>query len=223
MILKTRRSKWCAGALVAVGLGALAGVAAAAPALTRASGRQRIQRVQKGKVSDALHVYWASPLSERDVLITPYLEHTEVDSQFEVIDQRGYVGRARVHHVEMIQGGCPNVHFWNGTASIEGAGHDQPQSQPSMVALPLSKRDLSHARVLLPEEMRNVPRFDQRKFPDVGVDLDGNGIADVVRYYYDCPPPKDASYSYGYCMDVLAREKGDTWKLLETVVVPECY
>ncbi len=222
MILKTSRVKWTAGALVVVGMGVLAGAAAAAPTFQMLGGRQRIQRVQKGKLAESLHVYWASPLSQSEVLITPYLEHTEVDSQFEVIDQHGYVGRARVHHVEMIQGGCPNVHFWNGTATIDGS-HDQQQTQTVMVALPVSKRDLSRARVLLPEDLRNVPRFDQRKFPDVGLDLDGNGVADLVRYYYDCPPPAGASYSYGYCMDVLAREKGDVWKLLETVVVPECY
>jgi hypothetical protein len=212
--------RWAA-ALVVVGLGGLLGasarVAAAAPL-----GRQQLLHVQKGRAAASLHVYWASPLSDHEVLVTPYLEHTSVDTQFEIIDQRGYVGRARVHHVEMIQGGCPSVHFWNGTATVEG-NHDTPQSQPVMVALPVSKRDLSHARVLLPEDLHNVPRFDQRKFPDVGLDLDGNGVADVVRYYYDCPPPPGASYSYGYCMDVLAREKGDAWSLLETVVVPECY
>ena len=221
MMLKISRRNGWALALGIVSLGALTGAAAASPGLGLA-GTQRLLRVQKGKAGESLHVYWASPLSEREVLITPYLQHTEVDSQFEIIDQRGYVGRARVHHVEMIQGGCPSVHFWNGTATVDG-NHDAPQSQPVMVALPVSRRDLSHARVLLPEDLRNVPRFDQRKFPDIGLDLDGNGVADVVRYYYDCPPPAGASYSYGYCMDVLARDKGDAWKLLETVVVPECY
>ena len=201
-----------------------AGAAAAAPPMLRAGVRERIARVQKGKISDAMHVYWASPLSPSEVLVTPYLERTEVDSQFEIIDQRGYVGRARVHRVEVIQGGCPDVRFWNGTARVDARQQDQ-QAQTVMVALPLSRRDLSRARVMLPEELRDVPRFETRKFADVGLDLDGNGSADLVRYYYDCPPPKGAgtAYSYGYCMDVLARDKAQTWKLLETVVVPECY
>jgi hypothetical protein len=221
MKLKISRPCWRVLALALVGVGALAGVAVAAPPFARIGG-QRLLHVQKGKASAALHVYWASPLSDNEVSITPYLEHTEVDAQFEIIDQRGYVGRAHVHHVERIQGGCPSVHFWNGTATVEG-NHDAPHTQPVMVALPVSHLDVSRARVLLPEELRDLPSFDQRKVPDLGLDLDGNGVADVVRYYYECPPPQGASYSYGYCMDVVARERGATWKLVETVVVPECY
>src|SRR4051812_1346085 len=121
MLKSSRRGGW-ALALGVVSLGAISGGAPPPPRLGL-PGSPRLLRVQKGKAAESLHVYWASPLSDREVLITPYLEHTAVDSQFEIIDQRGYVGRARVHHVEMIQGGCPTVHFWNGTATVEG-NHD---------------------------------------------------------------------------------------------------
>jgi hypothetical protein len=217
------RARWFT-AVVLVGLAAWgAGVATAAPPLPRATraASERIVRVQKGRVSQSLHVYWASPLSATEVLVTPYLERTQVDMQFEIVDQKGYVGRARVHHVEKIEGGCKNVSFWNGTATVQHASSEP--SQTAMVALPVTGRDLSRARVLAAEELRDMPRFDQGKFPDVGLDLDGNGSADVIRYYYECKPPEGASYQYGYCMDVIARGRGPEWKLLETVVVPECY
>ncbi len=201
---------------------AAAQVALAAPAAGRRTAprdRERIQRVHKGKVSELLHIYWASPLSQSEVLVTPYLEPTTTGAEFEIVDQKGYVGRARVHHVEVIQGGCNDVRFHNGTATIQGG----QGTQTVMVALPVSRRDLSRARVLMPEELLDAPRLEQRKYPDIGLDLDGNGVADLIRYYYDCPPPPGAKYSYGYCMDVLARDKGGAWKLHETVVVPECY
>ena len=85
MTLKISRSKFAA-AVVVVGLGAVAGAAAAAPSFQASGGRHRIARVQKGKTAESLHVYWASPLSDKEVLVTPYLEHTEMDSQFEIID-----------------------------------------------------------------------------------------------------------------------------------------
>ena len=129
--------------LFLLGLVAVSG----APQAGAEAKRERIQRVQKGRISESLHIYWASwatSAAQSEVLVTPYLERTQVDAQFEIIDQKGYVGRARVHHVEMIQGGCPNVRFWNGLATLDSRRDAQDQSM--MVALPVSRRDLTHAR-----------------------------------------------------------------------------
>jgi hypothetical protein len=216
------RARWLTAGACAAGAAAWALMGPAdGDGRAEAAQADRIVRVQKGRATPSLHVYWASPISASEVLVTPYLERTQIDMQFEIVDQKGYVGRARVHHVEKIEGGCKNVSFWNGTATLQRASAEP--SQTAMVALPVTGRDLSRARVLAAEELRDMPRFDQGKFPDVGLDLDGNGSADVIRYYYECKPPAGAGYAYGYCMDVIARGRGPEWKLLETVVVPECY
>jgi hypothetical protein len=197
----------------------------ATPAFAAPGPRERIQRVRKGRAAEQLHLYWASPMSDTDVLVTPFLEKIAPDAEFDVVDQRGYVGRARVRHVEIINAGCPQLTFSNATARVDRSG---TISNTMMVAMPPSSRDLSRARVLLPDELRgDVPEAvndgGRNRFIDVAVDLDGDNRADLVRAGYDCPPTGTAPYSYAYCVETYARPRGGAWRLLETVTVPECY
>jgi hypothetical protein len=203
-----RRAAWLTVLIVALAAGtALAG------------GRRRSERVRKGVPVEQMHIYWASMMSATELSVSRFPGHSTVGDEFEIVDQMGYVGRARVHAVERVQT-CPGITYDNATATLVTSAQPTP-SYTTSVALPVSKRDLSRARVMYGDEVADPPPRGQI---DVAIDFDGDGRADIARLSYECAAPGGQTGMYASCFDIIARDRDKTdWKVIETISWPQCY
>jgi hypothetical protein len=195
----------------------------ATPAHAGTSGRQRSQHVQKGVQTDAVKIYFAGWIDQKSVTITVVGEPARVGDEYEIIDQNGYRGRARAVRVDDQQQcgpGSPTIKIV--TAQL---GHPPPPNQMTtmIVAMAPLRRSPDDARVMMQDEIKNPPRLGPQRAIDVGVDLDGDREADLVRVNYICPQQTPAQgQGYGYCIELMARNHGE-WKQAQLVVFPECY
>src|SRR5262245_11585222 len=114
--LLRRPSRFAAGAGTAVFL-VLASVLAA-PADAARGQRARIKRGQKVAPCEELRIAWVQPRGTRELQITR--EQPIADgSEFDIIDQRGYLGRVRVSAIEPTNTSCPGVVYYNGVGRLD--------------------------------------------------------------------------------------------------------
>src|SRR5689334_16599946 len=139
----------------------------AGPADAERGERVRIKRVQKSAPIDDLRIAWVQARGAREVLITR--ERPIADgAEFDIVDQRGYLGRVRVSSIEPTSTSCPGVVYYNGVGRLD---HEVP-GDTTTLALTVTRVDLSRARVLVGQELRaeDLPPIDQRlQQVDIGV------------------------------------------------------
>jgi hypothetical protein len=195
-------------------------VVAALPALAASPRtRQRSERVRKGMTREDIHMYWAQMASQREVLIIVYEGEVKRGDEFDIVDQRGYAGRARVTNVQVVPMGCPGSTYKEVVATLERG----QLSGSYVVAFAPLRRKLDDARVLMYDEIKKPPKLNPNGTQqiDVGVDLDGDKEADLVRVNYECPA-KTPGQAPSWCLEVMAR-RGDVWSRTELTVVQSCY
>lgn len=152
------------------------------------------------------------------MLITAYPSGAEIGDRFDIIDQQGYLGRATVTRIEKLGAGCPGLVFPQAHGRMDTIPSRQVYGNVAAVTATASAPP-SRSRILLANEIRSQPNV-RNQMLDMGVDLDGDRDADLVRYYYDCPT--NGVGQIATCIDVWIRVRS-SWKVLEKAVFPACY
>lgn len=175
--------------------------------------------VVKKSRKEPVRMYWAQYLTQTELQVYPFPHGAKVGDQFDVADNRGYLGRVQVSRVEQQQAAC-NVVYFIATARFQETPSRQPEG--TLIVFTPQPRAPGRARILPPEEARDVPgeMAAQGRYPEVVLDWDGDRDPDLLRYYYDCPAPKGNVNAY--CMDTFQRVRGG-WGLIEHYPIVDCY
>jgi hypothetical protein len=182
------------------------------------------RRVVKNTVKAPIRMYWAQQLDATHVQIYPFPYGAKVNDEFDLADQQGYLGRAKVTKVEEQPAGCNGVVFYIATAAYA----DAPQRQAIGNAIafsPQPRLDPHRAVVLQNDSVANPPSdMVAHGQPAVVLDWDGDHSPDLVRYYYDCQGvASSGAQGVMECMDTFQRTRTDTWALLEHISINDCY
>lgn len=176
-------------------------------------------RVSKAKKLTQLRLYWAQAISDREVQVYPFPHGAAVGDEFEMADAGGYLGRVKVTHIEQQQAGCNNLVYHIASASYI----DTPSRQASGTLMAFSPgRQLAlRSRVMNQDEVKTQPAdmTKRRLQPEVALDLDGDRLPDVLRYYYECSSKQGV---YRDCIDTYTARRG-SWELQDRYTLEDCY
>lgn len=202
-------------------------LALAAGGLARAHtvGRGSTERVKKGRPIEQMHMYWAAAASATEAQIVSFSgPQMVVGDRFEIIDQQGLLGTARVTRVDQVDYGCGGATYEQASARFETAASRAAFGYVVAISLGASKPRL-RSRVMPAEEIRNAPNVTYTgQYMDLGVDFDADRQADMVRIFYQCSPPGGGAQYGGQatCADIWMLVRGK-WTVIEKATFPVCY
>lgn len=169
----------------------------------------------------AVQLFYANFLSAEELQFYAFPGGTRVGAEYDVADPQGWVGRVKVTRVDVVDSGCPNLVYPLATARFESPP-ERRAGGAVMAVFSAGARPARRARLMLTEEVRPLPP-DVRQLPDVGLDLDGDRQADVVRFSYECAAAAGGPYpSYAWCIDTWVRERS-AWTAVEKASFSDCY
>lgn len=201
------------------------GLALAQAAAARTPSAQRSERAVKAARRGPLRLFYANPAGRAEVQFYAFPGGTRVGAEFDVIDEVGWLGRARVARIEHADSGCPNLTYQLATARyLEPPAREAREGIMVAIATFGPARLERRARLLRGHEVRSRPPAAAAELvPDVALDLDGDRAPDVLRYSYECPASAAAPHrALGWCIDTWVRERA-TWRAAERLSFAECY
>ncbi len=183
-------------------------------------------RVIKRTMPEALHVYWVQPGRGNEVQIIALPSVMEAGDIFDVIDDKGYVGRVRVTKSVEENAGCKDFTFKRGTGVFDGSPRSYNSSQA--VAIGPMREAPTKAKVVNPADLSKLPALpaDHQQMQRMFIDLDGDGGVDVIRDWSMCSGAGGAAGAGGrqyYCVETQARKGTGGWKQFDNVRVNSCY
>lgn len=197
----------------------LAAVLCAAPP----AGRGRGVRVVKRPVPDATYLFWGE-VHSGGVHITALPPVLARGDEFDLIDSRGFAGRATVQTVEDVPL-CQTSYKRGAAEWSRGAG--RPLEGDSVAVGPARGPVPDRARVLAPGEVKSgAPPEMPYSIYRILLDLDGDQVPDLLRVHYECRNNPGAAANRGagdVCIDTWKRTRREGWYLRDQTVLTGCY
>jgi hypothetical protein len=177
-------------------------------------------RVQRERTQQVRQIFYAVTIDDDEVELIVYPNEVSVGQMFDIVDDQGLVGRARVESVRKTNENCPRFTYIKARAKyIEAAQRTQTYSLRFAVGPAGEARTSERAQILLrgEDDLRDLPPPGEVAGFQQAVDLDGDGDADAARYIYDCAggPQRPYSTTQTGCIDDYARDGSGAWVLVQ--------
>lgn len=170
-------------------------------------------------------MHWAGYLDDQHVHIWPWPNRLVADSRFDVIDERGLVGRVQLEHIDEQDDGCGNM---NHVGTAKWISRPARQIEGQAFAVGESTQTSHRARIVYPHEARSMPQAALETDSAYALDLDGDKDPELARmYFYDCDVKGDTVVrsrrgNGNTCAQTWARV-GRKWRVIDSGVMGPCY
>jgi hypothetical protein len=161
------------------------------------------------------HVYSVYASDDTGVMVLAFGE-ARVGEAFDLVDERGWLGRLLVDRVEAR--GCGAAHYL--ALRSRFVGHAPAREVVGRaLALGPAHRAAVHARILPATEVGDAP--DGREGL-LAIDVDGDGRADLAHYMLQTCGTHAAGDDNATCFETWTRGSGDAWRRVEQAEFPSC-
>lgn len=204
--------RWVARSVLGLGLtvGLAVGLAGADEVATGVN-----LRLERAAPTHYSHVYTIYQIDDSGAFVLAFGGGTHVGDAYDVVDNRGYVGRLMVDHVELR--GCGDARYFDVRARFVGKPPGRPVVE-SVLALAPARRPPTRARVL---SGADVPDAPEGRDGLQAVDIDGDGQADLLHYQFHTCGRHAVSDDSAACFETWERVENG-WRRIERAEFPIC-
>ena len=171
-------------------------------------------------------MHWAGWLDDQRVQIFPHPHHVTMGSRFDIVDERGFVGKVAVDGIDETDGGCGIMYE---IATARWVSRPSRSIEGQAFAVAPSPLTTTRARLMQPEDARSMPPVNKDMSEStLPLDLDGDQDPELVRvYFYDCELKgekvvRSRRGNGNSCAQTWARLQ-KKWRLIDSGVIEPCY
>lgn len=161
------------------------------------------------------HVYTIYQMDEQGAFVLAFGGNTRVGDAYDVVDNRGYVGRLMVDHVELR--GCGDVRYYDVRTRFVAKPSGRPFVDAALALAP-ARRPPLRARVIAAGDVPDAP---EGKEGLQAVDVDGDGQADLLHYQFHTCGQHAVSDNTSACFETWERAPNG-WRRIERAEFPVC-
>jgi hypothetical protein len=174
-------------------------------------------RLSRTSLPRYTHVYSVYASDDNGVMVQAFGE-ARVGEVFDLVDERGWLGRLLVDHVE--SRGCGTARYL--ALRSRFVGHVPSREVVGRaLALGPAHRAAAHARILPTTEVGDAPAGREGL---LAIDVDGDGRADLAYYTLQSCGSHAAADDNAACFETWTRTpgSGEGWRRVERAEFPSC-
>lgn len=163
------------------------------------------------------HVYTIYQIDESTASanVLAFGSSVHVGDAYDVVTNRGYIGRVMVDHIELR--GCGDARYYDVRARFVGKPPDHVGSEAALALAP-ARRPPTRAHVLSGPEVPDAP---EGKDGLQAIDIDGDGEADLLHYQFHTCGRHAVSDDNAACFETWERTETG-WRRIERAEFPIC-
>jgi hypothetical protein len=174
------------------------------------------ERFERATLPRYVHVYTIFSMEDRTASVLAFGAGTRVGDAYDVVDDRGYVGRLMVDRVELHS--CGDAHYYDVQTRFVAKRPGRAPDANLALALAPARRPPLRARVIAAADVPDAP---EGKEGLQAVDIDGDGRADLLHYQFHSCGPRAVSDDTSACFETWERTPSG-WRRIERAEFPVC-